>query len=650
MKPKGFFVRVLSSSLCFVFLFTNCLFAHKPQANIWKERRDALERNRPTSHGPAGDNVAPKQAPLQLAQLPLPLNRPQLPSVINSLSLESNPLSSSSILDETKLAGLGEEAASLLRSPSPAHVSLRGISAPSHAKNGRTIVHIQDVHTNGEAQRNIGAAIEELAKNKKVDLIALEGASGLIDLSSFRAFPHRTALRQVVNCLLKENKISGPIHTALTAEDDLPPIVGVDDPANYQANVEAYRQASPLMESQKTDLSNAGKSLEKEKSRTFNPDLLTFDALVQAYRDEKLSFGEYVKLLKSKIITGESRNDIDIFLSALELESSLNFVQVERERTYVLEKLTRKLSPEDTTQLINATLAYRLGKLSHSNFYTLLSTLCERSGVQLEKTPAMKSYIDYVLLSDRIEADALFRETRELEKAIYEKLAKTGEEKRLIKDSRRLYLTGKLLDFALTPEEWGELSTVIPAQACLAGRRAGIQGYVKGLDPDFRRDDDYRAIPPSFLSFYRLANLRNEAMAKNLLQTMEARGAKVAVLVTGGFHSKDLNRLLEDSGSTILTFTPKLTAIDTKQGSAYLSVFTQEKTPLEKLFVGDKLFLAIPPFPRAVRLLAGVLTAVGAHLLHLSRSISDSLRQLLPIDYKEIEVTFKEEKDPNAAV
>lgn len=81
-------------------------------------------------------------------------------------------------------------------------------------------------------------------------------------------------------------------------------------------------------------------------------------------------------------------------------------------------------------------------------------------------------------------------------------------------------------------------------------------------------------------------------MADNLLKSMAVQRVNSAVLVTGGYHSSGMTERLRQAGVTVVSFTPKIEKVETVQGSAYLSVFTQEKTPLEKLFHGQKLFLA----------------------------------------------------------
>src|SRR5262249_50984563 len=87
----------------------------------------------------------------------------------------------------------------------------------------------------------------------------------------------------------------------------------------------------------------------------------------------------------------------------------------------------------------------------------------------------------------------------------------------------------------------------------------------------------------------------NHFIAANLLKAMDAQDAKVAILVTGGFHERGVAQALASAGVTTLTYSPKITKIEMENGSAYLSVFARQKTPLEKLLKGERLFLADDP-------------------------------------------------------
>ncbi len=451
---------------------------------------------------------------------------------------------------------------------------------------------------NQEAQANIGRAVQELINQKKVDLVALEGAFKPIDLTPFRTFSNQDTIRKVADYLLRENRISGPIHTAFTSPNPIPLFLGVDDPRHYRANIEAYRASAARMEKYKKWLRKEEQKLREKRGEVFASELLDFDNHIQAYRDGTVKLGEHVQFLSSH--TTEIPANCTLFLEALNLEASLDFPQLDAERSRLLEKLLRKLSTEETSSLVGTSVAYRAGHLNPSDFYQTLNDLCQKKGLPLDQFPRMKAYLQYVLWSDRIDAEKLFDELKFVEERAYAPLVRTAEEKELVDLSKRLYLVGKLLDFALTPEEWREYSS---------SREGG--------------DDDLG----SFESFYHEAELRDEKMAENLISSFprkrESRpqtqkkvddldprfrgdDGTLVVLVTGGFHSQGIDQRLADAGYTVVTFVPKITKVEDANGTGYLGVFTQEKTPLEKLFEGEKLFLAHPPMPlneAAVKLL-----------------------------------------------
>jgi hypothetical protein len=99
----------------------------------------------------------------------------------------------------------------------------------------------------------------------------------------------------------------------------------------------------------------------------------------------------------------------------------------------------------------------------------------------------------------------------------------------------------------------------------------------------------------SFEQFYVEALSRDRAMTNNLLRAMDENKTNVAVIVTGGFHTQGMMAQLNKQGITTITYAPKVSKVEDENGTSYLSVFTQEKTPLDKLFAGEKLFVNPPP-------------------------------------------------------
>jgi hypothetical protein len=359
---------------------------------------------------------------------------------------------------------------------------------------------------NAEAQKNIRETVATLLNSGKVGLVALEGSTEDIALQPFVDFPNRKAVELTADYLLRENKISGPIHAAMTAEGKLPRILGIDDPVHYAANVQAYKDSAPKLDETRRLIKAHQLKIDEQKKTVFSPALLALDETVSGYRADSVSLGDYVGVLVEIVsrkennysrhsgmglagIHASSFRNVDKLTQALNTERSLDFKQVEAERSRLIEKLTNSLNTQEINELMAQSVAYRTGELRYGDFYAELRETCRKKGIRLSDYPAMDEYVRYVLLCDGIDAEKLLNEMASLEKAAYDALAATSEEKALAAQSRQAWLTSKLVDFSLTPPEWLEYKSV------------------NGHNTDLA----------SFESFYREAESRDTAMAQNLL-------------------------------------------------------------------------------------------------------------------------------------
>ena len=70
------------------------------------------------------------------------------------------------------------------------------------------IINIQDAHTKLGAQESISRILDNLVKNYSLKLIALEGASDVVDTSLLSSFPIEEVRKRTGRYLLKEGQIS----------------------------------------------------------------------------------------------------------------------------------------------------------------------------------------------------------------------------------------------------------------------------------------------------------------------------------------------------------------------------------------------------------------------------------------------------------
>lgn len=535
--------------LSVAYALSNVVFVHSAESRFWADRQRARRSDQSDPRG-------------WLAQAgPAALPNAALPRVA---AVEPGAAARSA-REERLPERLSPDHRRWLAAVPAARASLRRVTLPPQAPRG-LVIHLQDVHHHVEAQKNLGGTVDALlaAGGRRSPWVALEGAFGPVDLSVPRAFPDPAALAAAAEEMLLQNEISGPIQALLTRAGPAPLVLGIDDPAHYAANVEAYRRAHPRLAAEKERLSRARAALEDEKAKTGNTALLDFDRRARAYHGGATRLGAFARSLAP--LPKGRHPALAHFLDTLAMEDAIDFARVEVERGRVLERLARSLSPEDTARLVAQGVAYRSGELSAADFYLSLDELCQKAGVALSGTPAFADYLRYVLHAHRIDAEALFEDLRVREEAVVEGLLSTPVERRLWAESGRLALEEKLADFSLTPEEWAGLAAKGPA-------RSAVLAYAE--------------------RFYVEAQSRDEAMAAGMLKKLA--DAPEALLVTGGYHARGLTERLTRAGYAVASVVPKLTNIEGPQGAAYLAVFAEEKTPLDRLFEGPKLFLAAPP-------------------------------------------------------
>lgn len=562
------FKKGMASIVVGAILINQTLFASGIDGGFWAERRREQRRQ---FHRSGVGLLAQAQVPGGWEAVPLNSTLP----VVEKISFQSKSFGAAV---RSLAPQLTEDYREVFAALPSASMTIRKLTLPSHGEPRGIVYYIQDVHRNKEAQQNIARTITGLMEapsvGPRLTLLGLEGAFKPYDLSYLRSFPEPAAAQLAAEELLFQHEMSGPIYSVLTTTGPIPAVVGVDDPIHYNANVEAYRRALPAQGKQKAQVLNQRAELESRKTRVFNASLLEYDRQVQAYQRGELPLGPYAKVLakaKDVPLAGAMKS----FILALRLEETLDFKKLETERGFLLEALAARLDRSQADALMAQSVAYRSGELSYGDFYRWLGSFCSQAGVRLSDFPAMESYVRYVLAAEGIDAESLFHSLNKREKELYSTRAKTKEERDLIRASRNLTLVEKLLDFSLTPEEWAEYQNEREA------RRVDLEPYE---------------------TFYREAHARDEAMTDRFVQAAEKTSRSgtsgkpsLSILVTGGYHSPGMTARLANAGMAVVSVVPKLKTVDTAQGSAYLSVFAQEKTPLDRLFEGSKLFVADNP-------------------------------------------------------
>ena len=463
----------------------------------------------------------------------------------------------------------GTSRARVLAALDPAFGTVRRLAEPARPSGGPLFVHLQDVHRNTDAQANLARAVEALTAGGLARVVGLEGGWGELPVTAYQRHSDRAAVQTAADSLFRTGRVSGPVFAGLTGRGKF---YGLEDKAAYHRNVAAYRAARATVATARRALAEAHRNRSRAKTRV-NPALRAWDDAVEARERGELGLGAFTETLAGLLPDGDFPESVRLFRRAWAAENRLDFPRVERERDALVRRLLPRLTFPEVEDLRRRAWAHRSGAAPAGEFYFHLRTLCRRAGAPLEDYPAFSAYVGYVRLADRISVERLLGDLTEWEDRVVRRWALSLGEKQWAAETRRLRLASKLVDFALTPSEW------------------------RAWRADPVRPTALRPLE----EFYEAADARDATMADRALAL--ARGVPAGepvVIVTGGYHGDGLARRLSEAGATVIQWTPKISRAETARGSAYLSVFAQEKTPLERLMQGEKLFLA-PPVAEPLR-------------------------------------------------
>lgn len=456
-------------------------------------------------------------------------------------------------------------------------------------KGERLIVHIQDAHCNYEAQSNIVKILENLIRNYNLNLVSVEGADGVIDTSWFKAFPDDEVRKEVATYFMKKGEITGPEFLSITSNYPMT-LFGAETRSYYIQNLNAFTSSYTLKEETEKYVNQVKSVLNRLKTFIYSEDLKVMDAKMADYESKKLPFNEYARFLQSMAEkTKVGIRDYDNFfklISTLIYEKKIDFTVTDKERSALIDELSKKMPKEAITELVTQSISFKVGKISSVEFYTYLRALAKAQEIDLaKKYPNLYNYIIYNAVYSRIENEKLFSDIKKIETAIKERLFKNDDQRTLEKLSRHSDILLGLINIKLLNGDFDyylahkdEFAYEVFADFLT---KEAVQ-YGLAYDAPAPSETSVTSVT-KLEEFYTIAIKRDKALVDNTLAEMQRQKQKIAVLVTGGFHSEGMTKLLEKQGVSYMVVCPSITK---DVPSPYIQILTNQRTPFEEILVG----------------------------------------------------------------
>ncbi|MCX5693489.1 MAG: hypothetical protein NTX47_07435 [Candidatus Omnitrophica bacterium] len=438
------------------------------------------------------------------------------------------------------------------------------------AENSRLIVHIQDLHTNPEAEYNLAKILELLLNDYKMGLVCSEGADGAVDTSSISSFPDYATREKVSKIFVNAGELTGEEYLSITKYPALP-IWGIENKEIYFKNIIDFNKIMKFNPQSQVFISQAKKALEELKNKLYTKELLELDQKGLDYKAQKLESADYITYLtgyvqKLNIPTLKYEN-VSLLNETIDMEKRIGQLKIMNELQNLLLNLqaaflSKSMKGESDSLNANAQL-FKDQKISPFSFYSYLKDLANKhlKDEFSAKYTAINSFVTYLTKVNSLDSTKLFIELEDLNFEIKEALCRTEEQKTLVKALRNidflegffnLKVSNEELDYYLENKESHKVAWFKSAITGITGK-IGLTGQTNYIDYNSALIDPHLT---ELEEFYKVVKERDVAMVDNSLFEIEKRRSKVSALIAGGFHTKGITRLLKDKGYSYIVVSP----------------------------------------------------------------------------------------------
>ncbi|MBI4323546.1 MAG: hypothetical protein HY596_04630 [Candidatus Omnitrophica bacterium] len=427
-----------------------------------------------------------------------------------------------------------------------------------------TIIHVQEAHTNPEAQQHLIGILQRLIQEHGLKLILVEGGEGDVSLSYLRSYGPLENRKQVAEKYLKLGILSAEEY--LDIASDAPLILwGVEQQDLYDRNVQAFLEVESLRERLAPIVASARQAVDALEPRLFDPAVRELDAKVRAFADHQMGLAEHVEFLaglaaRTGVATGDLPH-VTRFRAIRHLEESIQPEGVQTEQQAFLRQLKRQVDAASFNEFLARAKAMQEGTVRREVFYAQLEDLAQHAHIALDTYPRLARYLSYVNESAQLKPTLLAGELDQLAERLRQRLLSTPASRQLRLISEQFDLVEKLIELKLSPEEYQRVQELALAGLALHWTNFLTQQLtLQGLPaPDFTRLSELSTALPTLQQFYEAAQARDEALAARAVDKLTQAREPLAVLITGGFHAPEITQRLTDRGVGVVAVVPKVT-------------------------------------------------------------------------------------------
>ncbi|MFC1500921.1 hypothetical protein ACFL58_00525 [Elusimicrobiota bacterium] len=451
----------------------------------------------------------------------------------------------------------------------------------------KIVINIQDLHCHAEVQGNINKIIGLLDDAYSISKVYIEGSSGDLDTSWVKAIKNEQLRNKIVETFVESGRLTGAEYYSI--QKNKPKMLkGVENERIYKNNVVRLGKILDQREEIAAQIPAVKQELSRLKDKYYSRYNKRLEKLLTRYGNNEINTEKFYRLLeklakKSKVDFYEF-DTIKKLISLMKEQKRLKYKIISKQLASYVKHLKDKMPYATYKLLLEKTSNF--SKLDE--VYTHLKKLSYAYKINLStKYSELNKFFDFIDANQKINPIDLVSEERKLIQKIHQKTSQN------IAEGEIAFIS----DFFAYLEEY--LNNKISAND---------YEYFQRNSKDFKKlwakyvySEKITNLAPYydlFDVFYKVNIERNKYFIENTLgnipvlnsgispvadinhidETLKSlKNAKeIIVLVTGGFHTEGLERLLSRREVSYLVITPNVTK-DTKFADTVYNKFAKQQ-------------------------------------------------------------------------
>ncbi|MDR2192712.1 MAG: hypothetical protein LBO62_07545, partial [Endomicrobium sp.] len=455
-----------------------------------------------------------------------------------------------SVLPQTQAIELLRNSSSVL----PSNIG-KIVESQTFENSPYTIISVQDLHCNSEVQSNIEQIIANLIKNYKISAVFVEGGYGIVDPgAAFENIRDKSVKSDIIDTLFNYGRLTGTERYYLKNKTEIP-LIGLEDRQIHKENLARLSKTIGNVAKYGEILSALKSDIDYLKAKYLSRENLKFSKTADDYKSGKLSDKKYYVLLKKYInkinnadrdynpllpLAFEKYPEFTNYCALLEESGSINYNKVVSEMQILVNVLKNKLPYLYYNNLSLTTAGF-------SNIEELaarLPEISEKYSINFNYSSDLGLFIKYILAKKTINPIKLIEEERRIAEDIRMSFSQNGQELEISFLSDFYVYLSNFLNAKISADDYDFFEKEYPRFEEIYSKYA-YKNVLTHISDDIK-----------FLNeFYAVNKDRNLIFFKEIAANVKDGG--LAIVITGGFHSKGLNKLFSQNGVSYINVMPQ---------------------------------------------------------------------------------------------